>query len=159
MSALRTLSSAQTAFLKPLPWLFHLLFGGAMVALVTGARGAKMPLRDWIVFGAMWLFLALFLRGIGYGRIKRIRVGEGELYVSNYRTEIAVPFSFVTEISDEGGLYLRLIKIRFSQPTVFGEAVVFMPKMRLFDGTNRMFGGLRTHPVVAELRALVRQGS
>jgi hypothetical protein len=81
-------------------------------------------------------------------RLKRVRMDDTSLYVSNYLREIQVPLRQVADVTENRWVNIHPVTIQFRSATEFGERVVFMPKRRLF-------GFWRSHPVVAEIRHAV----
>ena len=78
--------------------------------------------------------------------LKRVRMDERQLYVSNYVQEIHIPFSAITDVKQNRWLNSRPITIYFRNATEFGDKVRFMPKQRV------QFW--RIDPVVNELKQL-----
>ena len=139
----RTISSAQTFFTKfVLPGLWIPIFGGVVVAAWLGLLPPEMKvagLLAWLVGATiMWRTCA---------RLKRVRLGDGALYISNYSIEIRVPVSEIEEVTENRWINIHPVTIRFRNETEFGSRITFMPKVR-------MFGLWRSHPIVAELREL-----
>lgn len=98
-----------------------------------------------------WQFLAIWVVGSafilwGCSRLKRVRVDESGLLVSNYLKEIRIPFDDILDVTENRWINIHPVTIHFRQSTPFGERVVFMPRVRLFAWTS--------HPVVGELRTL-----
>jgi hypothetical protein len=85
-------------------------------------------------------------------RLKRVRIDDKVLYVSNYVTEIAVPLVNVAEVRENRWVNIHAITIQFHSATEFGSRIVFMPKAR-------WFGFWSSHPVVAEIRAAVNRAT
>ena len=97
-----------------------------------------------------WLFLAFLIIGsaftlwVGVG-LKKVRIDQEFLYISNYRKEITVPLNMVRLVTENRWINIHPVTIHFRAPTEFGEKVTFMP-------TARYGGFFRSHPVVSELR-------
>ena len=83
-------------------------------------------------------------------RLKRVRIDEQALYISNYLTEVRIPLRDVAEISENRWINIHPVTIEFQRETPFGERIVFMPKVRWFAFWS-------SHPIVAELRQAVGQ--
>jgi len=144
VSALRTLSSRQTFFLKivsPLAWVLGM--GGLVVRLFAtpGAWGFTHDVR--------WGLLAVWLIGVAFAasslRFKRIRMDGTMLYVSNYLQEIEVPLADVAAVDENLWLKTHPVTIRLAHDTAFGDRLVFTPRAAWF----RWWA---PHPVVAEIR-------
>lgn len=131
---MRTLSSAGT-----LPGKLGIVFGVAVggPALLTGG----FPLVDTLgvllaLLFCTWLWLPL----------KRIRIDDEMLYVSNYLKEVRIPLWWIDEV--RGGTWptRRHVIIVFSSATTFGSTVPFMAGI---PWRSPFFW--EPHPVVQEL--------
>jgi hypothetical protein len=78
--------------------------------------------------------------------LKRVRMDDLALFISNYFTEIMVPLRNVTDVAESG----HHVTIRFRTQTRFGSKIIFMPQFQ-------WFGFSRPHPVVDEIRSSVRR--
>lgn len=146
-----TLSSAQTFIMKlvfPILWIGMFGLGTlAMWANVLHGRDNNAPPE-----GIKWMFLLMWVVGTAFvltlcGGLKRIRVDDRNLYISNYFREISVPLSMIERVTENRWINIHPITIRFRSVTDFGDRVRFMPKIRFF-------GGWSSHPVVTELELL-----
>ncbi|HEX7614705.1 MAG TPA: hypothetical protein VF554_05430 [Thermoanaerobaculia bacterium] len=146
----RFLSSRQTfvsKFVFPALWIS--LFGLGTLAMWTGVMTGEdekgpPPAERWI-FLALWTGGSAFILWSCAG-LKRVRVDQRFLYVSNYRKEIAVPLNSIASVTENRWVNTHPVTIHFREPTEFGFHITFIPTMRLF-------GFWSSHPVVAELRA------
>jgi len=136
----RTLSSAWTFWTKFLfPAIWILGFGYLTLFWSGGPPETKFVfLVVWIVgtTSILWVYVGL----------KRVRMDEQQLYVSNYIQEIHIPFSAITEVKQNRWINSRPITIYFRDATQFGDKVTFMPKQRI------QFWSV--DPVVNELKRL-----
>lgn len=82
--------------------------------------------------------------------LKKVERDGNVLRISNYIDTIEVPLHQVKQVSGSLLLNPELVWVSFSEPTKFGERIVFM-------GGYRLLGGLSRHPVVEELRQAVSQ--
>jgi hypothetical protein len=136
----RTLSSAWTFFTKfLLPPIWILTFGYATFLWSDGPPQMKF------VFLVAWIAGTTSILWINVG-LKRVRMDERQLYVSNYVQEIHIPFSAITDVKQNRWLNSRPITICFRDVTEFGDQVRFIPK--------QSFQFWRTDPVVNELKQL-----
>ena len=141
----RTLSSAQTFWVKfVFPWIWILLFGMGTFSLWTVPH-PNMPAE------IPWIFLAAWLVGLVFtlwicADLKRVRMDQDTLYISNFRREIAVPLSEIDSVTENRWIRSHPVKIWFRHPTEFGDKVTFMPTVRMFEFT------WAPHPVVEQLR-------
>ena len=158
----RTLSSGQTFYMKViLPPLWIGGFGFATVTLFffpgfwSGAsEGATNPGWKWFflltaIFGTISIWWSCI-------RLKRVRINDKALYISNYSNEITVPFANVATVDEIQWFGYRLVAIGFQTDTEFGSKIVFLPRIRR--------GGFITsqpleHPVVQELRSSVHKAT
>jgi hypothetical protein len=148
----RTLSSSQTVFVKfVFPTIWISMFGLGTIALFFGAfrgNGGQAP-PEWM----KWNFLSIWTAGTAFiywncGRLKRVRVDDSALYVSNYFKEIRIPFDAIADVTENRWVNIHPVTIHLRSPTDFGDRITFMPRTRIFNW--------RSHPVVEELRGLAR---
>jgi hypothetical protein len=90
-----------------------------------------------------WLAISLWY----YAGLKRVRMDDVSLYISNYRREIVVPLVNVSRLTMQppvwrGGRVQWII--HFLAPTEFGSAVSFRPALGSFSGPE--------YPAVDRLR-------
>ena len=150
-SSPRTLSSAQTFPMKvlfPLLWISG--FAAATLSLFLAPGFWHGPDGGPPEPELKWLFLLITLAGAVFIwwaciRLKRVRMDDKALYISNYSTEIVVPLVNVAEVTENRWLNIHPVTITFHADTEFGSQVVFMPK-------TRWFGFWSSHPVVDEIR-------
>jgi hypothetical protein len=137
-------SSRLTFFAKfVLPTIWIVGFGAGTATIWTIDGGP--PERKFA-------FLAAFLAGVIMFwmfciPLKRVRVQDGNLYISDFRNEISVPLSSVAEVTENRWVNIHPITIHLRTETPFGNKIVFMPKRRLASGWA-------SHPVVNELRQM-----
>jgi hypothetical protein len=151
----KTISSSQTVFVKfVFPLLFFFGFGAGALAMWLGPgvdkRGAPIaPETKWLFAAggvAGTIIIVLFT-----SRYKRVRVDSNCLHVSNYRTEIAIPFDQIEDITQKKvGRDNNTITIFFCTPTAFGKHILFFPV-----GPADSEG---VHPVFTELKRVAAQG-
>ena len=154
----RTLSSAETLLMKfvfPPLWIVGCAF---VTATLFFYPGFWHPADSGLPAGLMkWFFLVATVVGARYVwawyvPIKRVRMDDTMLYISNYSTEIAVPLADVAGVSEKRWLRLHPVTIEFRTETAFGPQIIFMPRLRLF-------GFWFSHPVVEEIRAAVARAT
>ena len=158
MTTPRTLSSAQTfptKIILPLIWIggFALATASLFLAPDMWRGGNGVPPDP----NLRWLFLGITVVGglfIGWScfRLKRVRMDDHMLYVSNYSTEITVPLANVARVSENRWLRDHPVTIEFYTDTEFGPRIVFMPK-------TRWWGSWSSHPVVQEIRTAVARAT
>ena len=150
----RTLSSAQTFLMKvlfPPLWIGGFAIATAIFFLIPGLvhdAGGGPPDPD-----SKWFFLFATIAGTAFIwwlciPLKRVRMDDRALYISNYSTEIAVPLRNVARVSENRWINIHPITIEFHAETEFGPRIVFMPKARWFAFWS-------SHPVVQEIRTAV----
>jgi hypothetical protein len=143
----RTLSSSQTFFIKavfPVLWVGGFAVGTLSMFLLPGSNGPGEPPP-----GMKWIFLLLTILGTAFLywtsiRLKRVRMDDQALYVSNYLEEIRIPLQDVREVTENRWINIHPVTIELLGDTAFGRRVVFMPKVRLFALWSH-------HPVVGEI--------
>lgn len=146
----RTLSSPATFVLKfVLPIAFGTSFGTGTLLLYLQPTSWQAPLSPQdklMILGAGALGLA-FIWWFG-GSLKRVRMDDTALYVSNYSKEIAVPLTEVTDVTQSWGASVNPVTIAFRSATEFGTSVEFIPELR--------WGSLLgSPPVTKEIQAAV----
>lgn len=148
----RDLSSAWTFWTKfvfPAVWISG--FGSGAILLWFGGfhdrNNAMPPPQMNLVFLGVWVLGSTFILWASAG-LKRVRMGEGQLYVSNYVREICIPFSAIIDVKQNRWLNSRPVTIYFRDATAFGDKATFIPKRRI----RIQFWG--TDPVVNELKQL-----
>jgi hypothetical protein len=139
----RTLSSDWTYTMKfvfPVVWILGFVVGSA----VLWSRAADTAAPPFGFFAA-WIAATAFIFWANLG-LKRIRVDDRQLYVSNYLRETSVPFSAIANVKQNRWLSTKPITIHFREATEFGDQVTFMPKQR--------FAFWSADPTTTELRKL-----
>ncbi len=99
------------------------------------------------MFLAVWTLGSTFILWAS-AALKRVRIDERQLYVSNYVQEIYIPFNSIIEVKQNRWLNSRPITIYFRDATEFGDNATFIPKRRIFVQFWRV------DPVVNELKQL-----
>jgi hypothetical protein len=150
----RTLSSAQTFIMKvvfPILWISGFGFGTASLWLdfMHGKNGAPPSSEMKFMFLIMWIAGTAFILW-SCARLKRVRVDDKHIHVSNYRREISIPLSLIADVTEIRWINIHPVTIHFRQDTEFGRSITFMPPTRFFALWS-------SHPVVAELTQLSRQ--
>lgn len=108
---------------------------------------AAPPPQIKLVFAGLWIAGTALILWANAG-LKRVRIDERQIHVSNYFQEIDVPLSAITDVSQNRWLNSRPVTIQFGYATELGNAAKFMPKQRFHI---RFW---RADPVVEELRQL-----
>ena len=148
---MRSISSPLTFFYK---WIFSFLwitgFGTGTTAMVFSENQFHDKLGASPSSGMRWQFLIIWIVGSFFiwwfcMRLKRIRLDDKDLYISNYFKEIRVPLEGVVGVSENRWINIHPVTLIFKNKTQFGLSVVFMP-------TVRWFSFFSSHPVVAEIR-------
>ena len=125
-----------------MPVLWSSIFGGVTFAILS-----KLPLAMHVLFPVLWLFGTLSWYWFGM-RLKKVRLDQDALLISNYFREVRVPLRDVTNVSGNRWVNTRQITVTFDRETGFGKSIVFMPKVKfLWPGQE--------HPAAQELRELV----
>jgi hypothetical protein len=141
---MKTLSSGTTFFMKYVftcGWITG--FGLAMLE-----NGHDAGMRSWD-YPVSWAIGSVAIFWF-FGRLKRVRVDDRWLFVSNYVSEIRLPLSMITDVTEmnagmmnvRGG---RRATVHFREPTKFGCNITFLP-----EGATGMSAG----PVVTELKRM-----
>jgi len=148
----RTLSSAWTFLMKfiiPPVWMVGFGIGAIVFWLgnpVDGNHPPPPPQMKFVFLG-IWILGTTSILWASAG-LKRVRMDDRQLYVSNYLKEISVPFGEFTDIRQNRWLNSRPITTYFRDVTEFGGKATFMPKWRIQSLP------WRADPVVGELKQL-----
>jgi hypothetical protein len=140
----RTLSSDWTytmKFIFPVVWILGFGVGSAVLWSKAATDTATPPFGFFVA----WIAATAFIFWTHLG-LKRIRVDDRQLYVSNYLREMSVPFRAIADVKQNRWLSTKPITIYFKDATEFGDKVTFMPKQR--------FAFWSEDPTVGELRKL-----
>jgi hypothetical protein len=127
----------------PAVWLGTFLAGD--VALFLGPsrpEGTSDPSVGFpivTVLGAVFFWRTL-------ARLKKIRVDDEGLWVSNFRTEEFVPYAEVRSVREWRWWSPRFTAIQLKRPFRFGTEILFVPS------APRMMGDRRDHPSTTFLR-------
>jgi hypothetical protein len=149
-----TLSSAQTFIMKvPFPILWIGGFATATFAFFFFPDSWVASSGEAPDLGQKWFFLFATIIGGTFiwwscVRLKRVRMDNQALYISNYQREIIVPLANVADVTENRWVNIHPVTIHFHSETEFGNQVVFMPK-------TRWFGFWSSHPVVEQIRQAV----
>jgi hypothetical protein len=136
-------------FILPIFWIT--IFGGFTFAAWTGRlvdnQGAPLPfdMRYQLLTGLIGGSLIILWIS---ARLKRIRVDDHSIYISNYLKETSVPLGAIADITEIWWINPTLINIHFRYETEFGNKITFTPERR------RPFFSWGTHPTIVELRRL-----
>ena len=120
----RTLSSDLTPLVKfALPVVMLLAFGFG--ELWSWPAPARHPIPQ-IAYSAVWLSGVAIVLFTSAG-LKRIRADDYQLFVSSYLRETSIPFSAIADVKQNRRINSKQIQIYFSERTVFGDRVSFVP--------------------------------
>jgi hypothetical protein len=144
-AALRTISSGLTFFMKiifPAGWIAVFRVGTLLLWIDPDAA---IEMR--------WQFLAALIAGSAIilwfcKGLKRIRVDDQALYVSNYRREIRIPLDMIVDVSENRWVNTHPVTVHLRDSTAFGNEITFMP--------SGLFWPFSSHPIVEELKQLAR---
>lgn len=103
------------------------------------------PVGVNLVWGG-WLLLSLFSLWWSF-RLKRVAVDGETIRLSDFPT---LPLGEILDVSENRWLKIHPVTIEFADATPWGHSVHFMPKIRF------LVPSLVSHPIVAELRDMVR---
>lgn len=154
----RTLSSATTFFHKYVfPALWIPGFGIATAAVFRNPAELADVGTHAPPLGMQWIFLAGWLTGVAFivwmaVPLKRVRLENGGLIVSNYLREWRIPLSLVAEVTQNRWINARPITIRLRADVGCGTRIVFIPRWHF------RLGFWREDPEVEELRRLMGVG-
>jgi hypothetical protein len=148
----QTISSPQTFFVKfflPVFWIAG--FGAGVAAtwsgLLVSKHGQPAPEAVKYAFAFIWVVGTLLISW-QVGRLRRVRIDGGDLLVSDYRTEEAIPLNQVAAVGPDNSRSNKQVVITLRSPCGLGEKIRFIP--------CRNWAFWSVHPVVAELRRRAR---
>lgn len=156
----RMLSSRATFLWKvvfPLLWSAAFGFTTLWLFLNTVDSSGK-PIPVWMKwqFLVMWLLGTFFLWWI-VALLKRVFRDEGSLYVSNYQTEIAIPFANIAKVRENRHLHIggkHPVIVDLVAPTLLGRRIVFIPTGKApFAWPWQK----KPHPIMTELQEITRE--
>ena len=128
--------TALYALVLPMVWIamtgFEVL--GPWRGLLPRFQADGWIIGTWLVITAILVRLCT--------RIKRVSLGDGKLYISNYLRQITVSCDLIERATENCWLSINPVTIHLRQATEFGDRIVFLPKVRWFN--------VNTHPVVNE---------
>ncbi len=141
----RELSSKQTFLLKIiLPIIIGINFVLMLVLIAANIRtNAILPL----LIVPILLAAGIYVMSRTTMRYKKVSIDDEFLYVSNYRNEIKIPLSNISDVTEIKWTRTRPITIHLKNDSEFGRKIVFTSKMNGF----RIFAD---NPIVAELKEL-----
>lgn len=111
-------------FVFPFLWYAFLL---TAVVFITLKSGHLPDVRKFGFYG-VWLGAVTLFVLWQSSRTKRVGIAGGELVVSSYFREERIPFKQVAAVESVWWYWRRLVRIRFSPPSGFGETVYYIPK-------------------------------
>lgn len=125
--------------------MFGLTTVGLFLGAYTGNNNSHPPEGMKFGFLGVWIVGSFFIYW-ACARLKRVRIKDSAIYVSNYLKEIRIPFDAVADVTENRWINIHPVTIHLRSASEFGDRIIFMPKIRVF--------GWQSHPVVAELRGL-----
>lgn len=155
MPVARTLSHRATfvfKFLLPAVWIPGFGYGTWQIwtepgeVVLNGVKGGATAADQW-------LFLGVFLAGTSLLlwlaiRLKRVRLVEDGLEISNYFTTVRVPFRNISAVRQRRFWSPRTITVQFRIDTPLGSAATFLPQggsRLLFWREDELVNELRTY--------------
>ena len=142
-----TLSSSLTLYQKAIyPSLLMSVFAISTLTVLLSPG----PKDSAVILAMLTLFGALMLRA--NMPLKRVRMDDQALHISNYKREVTVPLGNVAEVVESWWPKGYRVFVKFHSATEFGSRIVFTPKMRWLAWWS-------PHPVVAEIRGAVARAA
>lgn len=141
---MKTLSSPVTFLFKyvfPLGYIFIYLYSSWYLLSDKNAHLDKQ----------CFAFLAICLLLAAYGsylslQLKRVRIDDKNVYISNYIREVAIPAGNIRNATERGWMIPSTILLEFENKTEFGHRVRFIPVF------------FKDWEIIADLRKLMREG-
>ncbi len=137
---------------SPTTVVFKFVFTGAFTVLliagtISSFRGDD-PSERWLYMSAL-VFGCTYLWSI-FGSLKRVRLVDDELHISNYLRQVVVPLRHVVSVRQRHWLSTTDIVVEFDRDIGFGTTVRFIP-----NDLSGMFGWWTDGTVVRRLRRAV----
>lgn len=145
-----TLSSRATFVMKfVFPTIWIVGFGATSFAALRAQPGlaSGAPHRvagAWVITG-VWLVCSIVLLWF-CAPLKRIRMRDGRLLASNYRTEIEIRPSDIDRVTQNKWVNVRPITLHLRAPSALGSRITFIPPSHVilaFGQSDRLVAGLR----------------
>lgn len=133
-------------FVFPIVWISLFGFGTSKLwwsALVE--RNADFPAHMKYEFLGLWLVGTFFILRNSF-RIKRVRIDNGNLYISNYFHEVVVPFEEIARVTENRLMNIHPVTVDLRNATKFGKRITFMPTLLIVP--------FASHPIVERLQLL-----
>lgn len=131
-------------FILPLIWFFSFI---KLISLFFNVQPSYSDLpKEFII---LFWFFGLFIIYWFYFRLKKVSVFGDFLYVSNFLKEIQIPLTEVEKVTENVWLNHNPVTIHLKHSSEFGKKIVFMPTIRFFTFYS-------SHPIVGELKELIR---
>ncbi|MEM6737438.1 MAG: hypothetical protein AAF620_15360 [Bacteroidota bacterium] len=116
--------------------------GTVLAIWETGIQG--LPVLLALVFAIILLYY-------GFIRAKNVYIDDNFLYVDNFIKTVKVPFTEISDVSENIFFTPRLIFVKFRHRTQFGKKIMFI-------GNTEMLLFLSTHPAVDKIRIRIKKG-
>jgi hypothetical protein len=132
-------------YIFPTVWISGFGFGTIALWLAphTGGRCCAPAEVRW-QFLIAWLIATLILLAFP-GRLKKVRVDDTTLYVSNYWKRIELPLAEIAAVTE--WLPWSTVKVTFRSRTIFGMSIIFAPRIDFY-------WPWQYHPAIHQLRRL-----
>ncbi len=151
---MRRISSSLTHFYKYgffYLWTGTFGFGTFMMFMPFSKLSSSEKMLLGPPFVLAWIFgTALLYYSIG--RINEVFLDGRTLHISNFKETIKVDLSEVASVSGFSAMAPEQVCLKLRNPTKFGKAIYFMPRMRFHLGCTK-------HPIVYELRELIKDAT
>ena len=129
---MESVSSNLTLFYKIFVPVFWTIFFGAFSAAlllspeekggISGAWPQKLAIGGIFLSGLVFLFFTLM-------RLKRVEIGDGFVYVTNYFQSYRYPLHNIERVETVRSVLIPFGRIYLRVPGRFGRAVLFVPAM------------------------------
>ena len=104
-----------------------------------------------------WLCLAITLSGLAFfyykfGKVRHVYLRDGRFYISDFGRQCEVPVSELQRVKGGRWINPQTVTMYFRHDTGFGKKVVFIARWYWLSGFEE-------HPIVDELRRIIRKQS
>lgn len=131
----RVSSNATLFYVIFLPVFWTVFFGSVTVALMLQpfAFIGNIPATPFRLGLAFFFFSGLALFYFTLLRLKRVEIGDGFVYVTNYFKNYRYPYHNIEQIEISSFLFLTVATITLKVPGKFGRRIIFLAAKSRLD--------------------------
>ena len=143
----RVSSNSTLFFVIFLPVFWTVFFGAVTTALLlqpfafignTAASSFRIGLAFFFLSGLALFYFTLL-------RLRRVEIGQGFVYVTNYFKNFRYPYHNIASIEISTFLFFHIGAITLKTPGYFGRRILFLPSIRRLKAVLAANPGLSGH--------------